>query len=405
MACGRQNGGAGGLGGGSSVDAFGRLRVSENHLLLSSQLNYDLLPLVWETELTGGGTITHLPAKASAQLTVGAASGDKVVRQTKRYWLYRAGQGQQIMLTFAEGDQVANVRKRAGYFDDNDGIFFEVTGTDLAVVLRTSTGGGVSESRIPQSAWSDRLDGTGPSTKTLDVTKAQILAIDFQWLGVGTVRVGFDMGDRVVYVHTFVNPNANDTVYMRSGSLPVRYEIENTAASAGAVFHQICSSVVREGGMEENGYLATAMSALSTQAATSTPKSMVSIRLRSSHIRAFLSLVQVELLNESNAKLRWQAILNPTLTGAHAWSNTGQASEVSLSMLNYTAGTGHVIGGGFVSSQGNSKGEFTSDIGANSVLGVAANKAGTSDILSLVVASDSAIGQTLSAGLQYIEMF
>jgi hypothetical protein len=97
--------------------------------------------------------------------------------------------------------------------------------------------------------------------------------------------------------------------------------------------------------------------------------------------------------------------LNPTLTGAHAWSNAGQASEMSLSMLNYTAGTGHVIGGGFISSQGNSKSEFTSNIGANSVLGVAANKAGTSDILSLVVASDSATGQTLSAGFQYVEMF
>lgn len=404
MSCNRKSGSAS-VGGNSGVDAFGRLRVSENHLLLSSQLNYDLLPLVWETELTGGGAISHLPAKSSAQLTVGAASGDKVVRQTKRYWLYRAGQSQQIMLTFAEGDPVANVRKRAGYFDDDDGVFLEILENDIVVVLRSSTGGSPSESRISRAAWNDKLNGTGPSGKTLDLSKAQILVIDFQWLGVGTVRVGFDMGERVVYVHSFVNPNVQDTVYMKTGSLPVRYEIENTAASAGAVFHQICSSVVREGGTEENGFLTTALSALSTQAATTTPKSMVSIRLRSSHIRAFLSLVQVELLNESNAKLRWQAVLNPTLTGLASWSDVGQASQVSLDMLNYTAGTGHVIGGGFISSQGNSKAEFTSNIGANSVLGVAASKAGTSDILSLVVQSDSAVGQTLSAGLQYVEMF
>lgn len=394
------------LGNGSSADAFGRLRVSENHLLLSSQLNYDLLPMVWESELTLGGTVTHLPAHSSAELLLPVTSGAKVIRQTKRYWLYRAAQSQQIMATFAEGDQVANVRKRIGYFDDNDGIFLEITATEIAVVLRSSTSGAPVDTRVTQANWGmDKLDGSGPSGKVLDITKAQIFVIDFQWLGVGDVRVGFDIAEKLTYVHTFANGNSKDTVYMKTGSLPCRYEIENTAASAGAKLHQICTSVVREGGAEEEGILTTVSSALSTQEATTTPASMISIRLRSTHIRAFLKLLNIQLMNETNAKMRWRAVLNPTLTGALTWANAGPASEVSLTMLPYTAASGHVIGQGFVASQGNDKGSLIAGVGLASILGVAATKAGVSDIVSLIVESDSGTPQKLSCALQYVEMF
>ena len=119
-------------------DAFGRLRVGLPETLHDSRLTYDLAPLLWETTLVGTGTCTHLPNESAAPLAV-AASGDSVTRQT-RYMQYRPGKSQLILMT-GTAVKAANVRCRIGYFDDNDGLFFEITNTDVKVVVRTSTSG------------------------------------------------------------------------------------------------------------------------------------------------------------------------------------------------------------------------------------------------------------------------
>jgi hypothetical protein len=87
----------------------------------------------------------------------------------------------------------ANLRQRVGYFDPNNGLFLQRNGTELSFIIRTYTGGSADDTRkVVQSAWNgDKLDGSGASGITLDTTKAQILFADFEWLGVGSVRVGF----------------------------------------------------------------------------------------------------------------------------------------------------------------------------------------------------------------------
>jgi hypothetical protein len=103
--------------------------------------------------------------------------------------------------------------------------------------------------------------------------------------------------------------------------------------------------------------------------------------------------------------MRWTVVLNPTLTGALTWVDWGQAGQTSITQLAYTAGSGHTIGSGSIISQGNSKLTIGAGLGLESVLGVAANIAGTSDIISFIAESDSAVGQDLIAGLTYLELF
>jgi hypothetical protein len=125
-------------------------------------------------------------------------------------------------------------------------LFFELEGTQLNVVQRSKIGGTVNDTRIPRSSWNgDRLDGNGLSGMTLDLTKANFFWIDFAWLGVGISRFGVlaPDGSRVT-CHVFRNPNTNPGAYMRMGSLPLRYENINTAATAGtSELHLICSAV------------------------------------------------------------------------------------------------------------------------------------------------------------------
>ena len=80
--------------------------------------------------------------------------------------------------------------------------------------------------RIPQSTWNlDRLDGTGPSGYTIDVTRMQMWFIDYSWYGAGVIRWGVRAtGGQIVYCHQLVNNNRQFEAYMRSGNLPSHYE-------------------------------------------------------------------------------------------------------------------------------------------------------------------------------------
>ena len=97
--------------------------------------------------------------------------------------------------------------------------------TEFAVVSKTN------ETRWEQSEWNlDKMDGTGPSGFSLDLTKMQMFYIDYSWYGAGYIRWGLRgaNGD-VTYVHKIANNNVNNEAYMRSGNLTARYEINTIA--------------------------------------------------------------------------------------------------------------------------------------------------------------------------------
>ena len=83
--------------------------------------------------------------------------------------------------------------------------------------------------KYAQSTWNlDKLDGTGASGYTLDISKMQMSFIDFSWYGAGTIRWGFRAtGGDIVYCHYAAQNNVNTRAYMRAGNLPGRFEANN----------------------------------------------------------------------------------------------------------------------------------------------------------------------------------
>ena len=239
------------------LDAFGRLRTSDPTTLFDHVNQYDNTPLLWETTLTGGATETHLPNQSATQLRCGTANGDKAVRQTRAYHRYQPGKAQLVRVTRLFGAPVSGLRRRSGLFDVDNGLFLEQTGSGFSFIVRSKTSGSVVDTAIAQASWSlDKLDGTGPSGETLDPTKAQHVVFAFEWLGVGGVLFGFDLGNKTVYAHHFKSANVLATPYMTTANLPLRNEIENT--SGQGTTHDlvvICNTVISEGGFElERGY-------------------------------------------------------------------------------------------------------------------------------------------------------
>ena len=240
--------------GGGTTDAFGRLRVSEPYTLFDSQNRFQIDPQ-FDTSTSGSATATHLSNESTVAMNVTTTSGDEVIRQTKRVFPYQPGKSLLALMTFVMAPTQTNLRQRVGYFGANDGLYLEQNDTDVRFVLRKSTSGSVDDTEyVTQANWNvDKFDGTGPSGITLDLTKAQILFFDIEWLGVGDVRCGFYSQGKPVIAHIFQNENVKDKVYMKTAILPVRYEITATGAlSSGATLRQICSTVASEGGYQQD---------------------------------------------------------------------------------------------------------------------------------------------------------
>lgn len=85
------------------------------------------------------------------------------------------------------------------------------------------------ELRVPQSEWNqDVCDGSGPSGYVVDVTKMQMIYVEYTWYGAGYIRFGFrGVGGNIFYFHRMPNNNNNTAAYQRSGNLPARYEVIN----------------------------------------------------------------------------------------------------------------------------------------------------------------------------------
>lgn len=241
--------------GSGGSDSFGRQRVATPTTIFQLLYQYDTQPLFMQFSNTGTGSTIKTVNESSLTLsTGGTASGAQAIAQTKEYFAYEPGKSQQVLLSGLLGSQKANVRQRLGYFDVNNGCFFEMDGAlGACVVLRSNVGGVIVETRITQANWNvDKLDGTGISGVTADFSKSQVYSIDFQWLGAGRIRFGLFIGGIYVFCHSLPLANSLLGPYMNTACLPVRSEITNTGVAASTTtMKKICISVVSEGGQEK----------------------------------------------------------------------------------------------------------------------------------------------------------
>lgn len=272
----------------TNLDAFGRLRISDPITLFDCQHQYDRQTLLWEEIIAGAASFNHNAAQSAVELITTTASGDAAIKQTKEYFRYQPGKSQLVLMTGVFGESHANNVQRMGYFDSNNGIYLEYANSTCYICRRSSANGTVVNERVAQSDWNiEQLDGqstpisrgdTAYTGKLLDPTQAQIFLVDMEWLGVGRVRTGFVIDGAIYYTHEFLCANEQDTVYMETANLPIRYEIENTGTANAAIMRSICSTVISEGGVETNRGLPFSTNRGANTKIVSTREPLLSIR-------------------------------------------------------------------------------------------------------------------------------
>lgn len=389
-------------------DPFGKFRVSQPDTLFDSKLSFGKLPAFWD-EVISGGTSTHVEVDSCVEMSVDSP-GDFVIRQTRQRWNYQPGKGQCLLTTFRLSTAVGTTCRVGLMHGDyasphtiHDGAYLELVDGQafLCITKGTESGGIVSTQRTAQSVWNmDRLDGSGPSGKVIDWTKAQIFMIDYQWLGVGGVRFGFEVDSVMVYVHEYLHAGAVSSVYMHNGTHPIRYEIRSTGGTG--TLCQICSSVTSEGGAQKTGIpIAVDTNGTSIACNAGALQMLLAVRIDPDNPDVQILLEKVYNLNTAaNTAYRWVLIMNPAIVGAPNWI-TEPNTPIQVWR---NAGTNITMSGGLPMDSGyasRDSRQANTETNPNTNPGVSIN--GTPDIVALGIESIGGTSQC-SGGMGFRQL-
>ena len=360
-----------------TTDAFGRLRVSTPYTLYDTQARY-YDHEQFSSNIVGTANVVYSANSSTFELNVSVGVGDSVQRETTKTFPYQPGKSLLIFHTFCMNEPKVNLRQRAGYFGQENGIFFEVDGTTLNMVIRSKSTGIVVEDRIAQANWNgDRLNGAGgannPSGITLNPALDQIWFCDVEWLGVGSVRVGFVINGIFVTCHTFNHANTpstltanNTTTYMSTATLPLRYEITNTGATASAsMLRQICSSVLSEGGFQltGSGNPRAASHVIGTPVRLPNDNSfkpVIAIRLKSTMLDAVVVPINYSLVPVASSIFQFR-VYKRAITSGGTWVDSAADSAVQYNLAPTALVSGDIAEQSFINSTNQSSGSPTQE--------------------------------------------
>lgn len=333
---------------GMAVDAFGRARVSQPITLFDSSHRYRDNGRITTSNSATGATVAHNANAGLIECTLDTTSGSFVKRESSRVFSYQPGKSLLVLQTYVFAGAKTGLRQRYGYFNDQNGIFLQLSGTELSFIERSSVSGAVVETKVTQANWSvDKMDGTGPSRRTLDISKAQIMFTDIEWLGLGTVRVGFVIDGQFIHCHSFHHANLIQSTYITTACLPVRAEIENIGATASnSTLKIVCASVMSEGGYELRGRARTigqlpTGATQYTMATAGTFYPVQAIRLNPSNLDAIVIPKEISVVPISSGFYQLKIVSGANVAGA-VWANVATDSSVQYNTntsATYSGGT------------------------------------------------------------------
>lgn len=325
-------------------DAFGRLRMSAPECVFDSYEIQGKKTTFWTEGHTGTVTCTHVANQSAIQFAPSLTSGNKITRSSRKLSLYTPGSSLMVLCSGVMGAGQTGSAQRIGFFDSQNGIFFEQKDGAMGAVIRSYTTGTADDTRVEQEDWNiDPMDGTGPSGIELDFTKTQIFWFDLEWLGVGRVRFGFVHQGKIYVCHEAYHNNSLSKVYMTSPMLPVTYEVENITTVTAALddFRQICCSVLREGGESTSTKHQNVNNGVTPIAITSTAYvPVIALQLQTAYCgKGMIKPDEIDLLTQGSSKdTLFEVLYNPTVEGGTFVTNTSGIAMYNITATNMTGG-------------------------------------------------------------------
>lgn len=329
-------------------DAFGNARYSESIKVAQHIFIYGDNASKYYDETISGATVAPVYTDSSLKLEVTDQINSRITRTSNQYYPYNPGVGTEIMMSLRSGDNgKTGVIRRWGLFDDDDGVFFQLSGTAFQVVNRNSATGSIVDTIVEREDFNgDPLQDSTIHSYAIDFSKYNLFWIDFQWLGVGRVRFGtFAPDGRKVIIHTIENPNQHTVPYMKRGTLPFRIEMFNESNTASSSeMKLICADITRQNNNAKYEGIThdhDSDDIVSLNSTGYTP--IISFRplqtFNGLTNRTTVIPIDFEIFSDNEA-IEIEIVLNPTLSGV-SWSqhHPYSSTEVDESATSYTGGT------------------------------------------------------------------
>ena len=407
----------------------GRQKVSPYETVFFNTFQFGVETDVWETDVTGTGSATHVPASSQVQLSIAGDSGDKVIRQTLLVQRYVPGRTSTVSFAITIGAPVEGIRKRWGMFNENgDGFWFEDSGVwvDGAPVYNCTVSNGGADIAVPRSQWSDdKLDGTTTSGITADSSKLQLVSFEYEWYGAGEVKFGFVIDGATRVVHRHRTANRYTDPWAKTPFLPIRMEIEALSTVAGGPFTMLqgSNSVISEGTVGKLGiaqnvsapFYGTRMASALTNAASSDNwYPVLSIRLKSTALNGIVLPTFFQVATIDNTNIFYKLVRNPTIpaevtagaSGPQPWEDVPDADAFTQYQTYITparitvANHGESLDSGFIIEGGGGTGVR---LDRDTAYQIGRSSLGTvSDVYTILCAS-SGTGKDALASMTWVE--
>lgn len=343
---------------GVNKDAFNRLRISSPFTLFDSSHRYRDNGS-WDTWTQNGAETAVYNSEGYVDITIPSGTGSPgyhIVRETKKVFPYQPGKSLLVLNTFVFAAGQSGLIQQVGYnTEEGDGILLRKNNSTLSFVKYFNG----AETEVTQSSWNiDPMNGSGPSGLTLNSNNVQILWMDFEWLGAGTVRIGFVINGEFIHCHSFHHANIIQSTYMTTATLPIRIEMIGNSLGSEATMKQICSSVISEGGYELYGRSESrglAVNAPRDLPVANTAYSLISIRLHPFYRDSVAILTGVSFLGiTNNATYKWE-IRSGGITTGGSWLSQSALSPVQYNITGTTYTGGDIKASGYSISSNQSK--------------------------------------------------
>jgi hypothetical protein len=373
-------------------DAFQRLRTSDPDPRFDINFKYDKQPLIFDEITAGGGQANHDPIARDVVLSV----GDTV-----------------------NASRAAICQRWYNVYTPGDSQFVIITGTLNAANLA----GGTAEFFLRSNVTGTLTEVTQDITAMANWQYSQIFVMDFQSLDVGRIRYALDRDGLVMELGEISNDNKRETAYWQNPSLPICYDVFNTAtesvtefrygdaenaigfrfrvaADANHYARAICSSVKSEGGgglLDLDGFPFTAGNGATTKTVSTTLIPLASIQLKTTfNSLANRGLVLPQAYSfQTDQPIFYEIRVNATLTNA-SFASVSADSLVNVDVAATAVTGGRVIASGYIGAGGQRAGGTEKSITSKIPLSV--NYAGTAgDVLTVCAIRTSA--QNASAGV------
>lgn len=321
-------------------DSFGRIKTAQPQLLFDSSFQYSLQEKVFVNQVFLSGLVAHDPVRAAARLSCSSTLNSKARFRSRNYFPYSPAFTNTVTTSFNFNGSDSGIIKRIGLYDDKNGFFLQSNNSVIQLGVRSSVSGSAVDNLVDQKKWNrDTLDGSGPSGKKLNFGLQQIMYLQYQWLGSGSVFFGFIIDGKIIIAHEFQHANILSSLYSQTGTLPIFCEIINNGG--GASFMEFtCCSLVTNGAVSQHGHLHTISNNLTpkTLSIVGTSYPIISVRKRNGYSNVPVQILDLNVFSTSQDDFLIQVIHKPTLVGASWVTIPNSLCEKDVSATSWSGG-------------------------------------------------------------------